>query len=123
MDLMVLRVSFNNKRRVFNVHRLVAKAFIPNPKKKTQVNHKDGNPSNNHVDNLEWCTPSENVRHSFKELNRKPAKGNRLPQSKLNYGIAQAIRRSYVNGKSQNYLAKHYNVSRNCIYQIIHYKA
>lgn len=61
----------NCKRYYRRVHRLVANSFIPNPNRLPQINHKDGNRKNNHVDNLEWCTCSENLHHSFECLNRK----------------------------------------------------
>lgn len=58
----VLTISGN--KRTFPIHRLVAEAFIPNPNNLPIINHKDENPSNNCVDNLEWCTYSYNLSYN-----------------------------------------------------------
>lgn len=58
----------NGKCKRKYVHRLVAETFIPNTKNKPYINHIDGNPRNNNVDNLEWCTARENVEHASKVL-------------------------------------------------------
>lgn len=60
----VISLSNGNKcSRGFVVHRLVAKAFIPNPDNLPYINHKDENSLNNHVDNLEWCTQQYNCNY------------------------------------------------------------
>lgn len=60
-------LSKNGKIKRFQIHRLVALHFINNKNNKPFVNHKDSNGENNNVDNLEWCTQSENMKHSQKE--------------------------------------------------------
>lgn len=56
----------NNKKKHQLVHRLIAQAFIPNPHNKPQINHIDGNPLNNNIENLEWVTDSENKYHAHR---------------------------------------------------------
>ena len=72
---MLVHLSKDGVAKTASVHRLVAKAFIPNPMKKTTVNHIDGNKANNISDNLEWATMSENISHAFKTGLKKPTGG------------------------------------------------
>lgn len=80
------------KGRNFLIHRPIALAFIPNPHNKPHINHKDGNPSNNAIDNLEWCTHQENMQHAHDTGLNKARKGNDSP-------IKKAIIQSDLNGK------------------------
>lgn len=60
----------DGEKKHIQVHRLVAEAFIPNPKNLPCVNHKDENPSNNRADNLEWCTSEYNFQYSIERNGR-----------------------------------------------------
>ena len=61
----------NGKVKIMYAHRIVAMAFIPNPKNKEEVNHIDGDRSNNNLRNLEWVTRSENHHHRYKVLKQR----------------------------------------------------
>jgi len=71
-----LRVTLckDGKHYTKRIHRLVAEHFIPNPENKPQINHKNGVKTDNRVENLEFCTCSENVLHAFRVLHRKPSR-------------------------------------------------
>lgn len=64
-----LNLKINGKRKTKYIHRLVAEAFIPNPKKYKEVNHIDSNPTNCNVNNLEWCDRSYNIKYMQKHQN------------------------------------------------------
>ena len=72
------------------VHKLVALGFIPNRHNKQQVNHIDGNKSNNHFSNLEWVSCKENINHAFKIGLRKVGEGH--PRSKISNEDVKNIR-------------------------------
>lgn len=62
----MITLSNENGRKCFTIHRLVAKAFIDNKSNYNEVNHIDGNKSNNKFNNLEWCTRRDNILHAYK---------------------------------------------------------
>ncbi len=110
------------KKSTFKLHRLVAQAFIPNPENKPEVNHIDGNKSNNHISNLEWCTHSENMQHAVKSglVTQKHIR-------KLTEQDVQTIRKEYIKGsKGSNgvlAMARKYNVCEMTIYKILQGKS
>lgn len=102
------------------VHRLVAKAFIPNIENKQTVNHIDGNRTNNKVENLEWTTPRENVIHSFRFGSRRICK--QVPKKTIltDFQISQIdnLRNLYT----VNQISKIFNVEYQSLKNIIHKK-
>lgn len=81
---LVIRLGLpNGERYSFTVHRLVAKAFIPNSDNLPQVNHKNGVKTDNCINNLEWCDNLYNIRHSWIVLGRKPPKKCGLPKKRV----------------------------------------
>ena len=99
-------------------HRLIAKAFIPNPDNKPQVNHINGIKTDNRVVNLEWNTRSENIKHADNSGLRN-LKGENNSRSKLSEIDVFEIRKS---DKPIIFLSKKYNVGRNCISKVLHKK-
>lgn len=105
-------------RETYTVHRLVAEHFLPNPDNKREINHKDGDPSNNHVENLEWATSSENTLHSYNNGLQK--RGESFYAAKLTELEAIEIINAYRIGVfSQSELAKAYNISKSSIKDLL----
>lgn len=83
--------TVKSKRKGLSVHREVAKAFLENFNKKPQVNHKDGNKENNQVENLEWCTISENSLHTSRVLGLNI--GEKHPSAKYSENIIKEVKK------------------------------
>lgn len=107
----------------FLVHRLVAEAFLPRAPYHEEVNHKDGNKTNNAVENLEWCSRSENIQHSIKIGLFTKLVGSQKPASKLTERDVVEIRRHLESGMLVREVAARFGVSTAPISCIKHGKA
>lgn len=103
-----------------SAHRLVAQAFIPNPKKKPCVNHKNGIKYDNKIENLEWCTHQENTDHAVRNKLvgehkiKKRRKGADHPLIKLSTEEILYIRANHKIIKT-SVLAKMFNISSSAV--------
>lgn len=105
-------ICVDGTRNTKYVHQVIASTFIPNPENKLTVNHKDGNPLNNHLDNLEWHTFEENYQHA--QLNNLISAGN----VKLKEVEVIEIKRLIVGGLSNPEIGKMFGVDKATIRNI-----
>jgi len=99
------------------VHRIVAESFIPNPKNKRCVNHKDSNKLNNNLSNLEWMTHKENTRHAIESGTMKIS-GINNPKAKLTEFQVRQIRKKIKNKIPYSKIMNEYGVSKSTIVSI-----
>lgn len=108
-----VNLTKNGKSKNYYVHRLIAMEFINNPYNKPFINHKNGIKDDNRIENIEWCTTSENEKHSYDML------GKTVANRQLNESDAKEIRVKYKCGEKTAELAKYYNVSSSVIWNIL----
>jgi len=118
-------LSWKGVRRQYRIHRLVARAFLGPQPSGHQVNHKDGCRHNNHLDNLEYVTPSQNVRHSYHVLGNhyeafKP--GERNVNARLTTDKVIEIRHLLKQGRRQRDIASLYGITQPCVSRIGRYQ-
>lgn len=111
-----LRVSIGGK--LMFIHRLVAEKYIPNPDNKEQINHINGDKTDNRAENLEWVSNQENRNHAVKE--KLHLQGEDCKQSKLDWEKVNYIREHPE--VTIKYFSELYSVSRSTISDVRHYR-
>lgn len=111
-------LSKNKKSKWWAVHRLVMLSFVSNPESKLEVNHINGVKADNRLDNLEWCTASENAIHAFNMGLRSAKKGEENHNATLTKEDTYNIKVLLNIGEKQKSIAERYGVMPNCISRI-----
>lgn len=112
--------SVKINKKTYLIHRLVAEAFIPNPLKKPFINHKRGFKWLNWVTEIEWCTASENILHSYRVLGNYHPKDGDAKIAKISNIARLNIRHLYREKLyNQVQLAKIYGIGQNTVSRII----
>lgn len=114
-----VRIGPAGAQKTVSVHRLVAAAFVPNPRGVRCVNHIDGDKTNNRPENLEWVTHRENTVHAVKAGLCVVPKGEAHANSKLSEADVRAIR---ADGRVARIVAADYGVDLSLIYLVRHRK-
>ncbi|MFJ5713154.1 NUMOD4 motif-containing HNH endonuclease [Neobacillus sp. NPDC093127] len=107
----------NRIKKFLYVHRLVAKAFLNNPNGFSQVNHIDGVKTNNNLENLEWVSPTTNLKHAF-SIGLKSNSGESHSQSKLTEKDVIDIYKRAHSGESQRVIAGNYGIVQQAVSDI-----
>jgi len=114
-------LNYNLVKTTYQVHRIVAISFIPNPKNKLIINHKNFKRDFNYYLNLEWCSYKENTQHAFINNRLNPRKGDNNSNSKLTEKKVLAIRRLHRMNPNYNRftIASKLNVDESTIRNVI----
>ena len=105
-------------QKIKTIHKLLAQAYLDNPKNLPIVNHINGNKSDYRLVNLEWCTYKHNNTHAFKTGLNVPKKGDKSHAAKLSLSQVKIVRRLLSKKVSQQKIAVLFSVSRGCIQAI-----
>lgn len=114
----------NGKTSGLLIHRAVALSYIPNPQGLPHINHKDGDPTNNRVENLEWCDAAANARHAVANgLTKMPKQsGAANSQSKLTEHDVRSMRVAHAGGESCAAIARRLSLNPKTVWDIVHRK-
>lgn len=116
-----LNITFRGKTKSVLVNRIVALRYLPNPDKLAEVNHIDGDKSNNALENLEWASRSDQERHAF-ATGLKSTRGSQNSNAKLTPAQVQEIRKKASEGWNNAQIAVNYNVAPSTIRGVVERK-
>ena len=120
-----VRTTVGKEKIHILIHKAVAYTYLENPNNLPEVNHKDGDKTNNHINNLEWCTSHENQQHKYDVglFDTNKIKGENNGASKLTWNDVEYIRENYIPRSRQfgsRAMARKFNVKHVTILSVLH---